>query len=278
MKDVPVGLDKIPDSEPEILNKALRKVVGTSNSVKLSPESFVKHTVVDDSPASSRYRHVSRTLFKGGKEGPARNKGAIEDGTNISIAIVGDLPGENANNHNDDHQSGDGVESPNAEANSVAAGSSDIGSVHEELANNQQTSRSKVNALTFQSVARAHRDDILEHQAECNETIQNKQQDCEDRIAYWQRQSEVDNENLTTDLAKAQDRVAQVEEGWKQENKINGVELEKTREECDELRNQFEVLQAKLEGEEKLQSEVQTLKTERSKHVNKILLLGKELE
>jgi hypothetical protein len=268
-RNVSAELENKTNSEAGMLNKVLRKVVGTSKSVKPSPESFVKHTFVDDSPASSRYRHVSRTLLKGGKESPARNKGAIEDGTNISIAIVGDVP---------DHQSENGIESPNAETNTVTEGSSNVDSVQEELANDQQINGGEVNALTLQSVARADRDDILEHQAQCNETIQNKQQDCEDRIAYSQRKSEVDNKKLTTDLAKAQDRVAQFEEAWKQENKINGVELERTREECDELRNHFEVLQAKLEVEEKLQSEVQTLKTERSKHVNKILLLGKELE
>lgn len=123
VEDVPAELDDNTDSKLELLNKALRKVIGTSNSVKPSPESFVKHTdVVGDSPASSRYQHVSRTWFEGGRKSPAQNKAGIEDGTTTSFANVSDVPGDKAhaspdrNNHNDDHQPGDGIESPTAEA------------------------------------------------------------------------------------------------------------------------------------------------------------------
>jgi len=284
LEDVPAKPEVDTMAKAESSRKELQRVIKTAAPVRPSPESFVKHMdVVEDSPASSLYRHVSRTLFKEGKENSAQNKAAIEDGTDTDIANVIDALSVKAHqspygdDHNDDHPSADEIKTPIAEANPVTKDSAEVDSTHKESANDQQTKNDEANALTLQSVARAHRDDILEHQAECNKVVQHKQQDCEDRIAYWQRKSEVNNEELTADLAKAQDRVEQVEQGWKEEREITKIELVETRYKRDGLQEQVEILQAKLEGREKLEGEVQTLKTERSKYVNRILHLDKEL-
>lgn len=274
VEDVSIEPKQRTDSESQLLDKVLRKATGTSNTVKPSPQSFVKHTdIVDDSPASSRYRNVSRTLFEGGVESLARNKAAIDNGTN-----AGDTLETKAHQTPDNYPPEAGVGSLNVEVITVTEDSADDQSVHENSAHGQETNGSGVNALTLEAVTRAHRDDILEHQAGCNKTIQANQQDCEDRISYWQRKSKDDNEELTEDLGKAQDRIAQFEQGWTEEREVTRVELEKMHNERDKLQEQVQRLQDSSDGREKLQNEVQTLKTERSKHVNRILHVGKELE
>jgi len=284
-KDVPAERDRKTSSEPELWNKALKIFVGTSKSIKASPESFLKHTIVfEDSPASSRYRHVSRTLFKRGRQKRVIDAEFIGDDSYTSIingdiaeAKEADYVGRGNDTINNTTSSG-GTISPSTESAPSTESPPVLSPSDGTSGTGQQTKNDEANALALRSVVRAHRDDVFEHQAKCNEKIQDNQQDCEDRIAYWQTKSETDNEGLTADSTKIQDRVAQAEQGWKEEREITRVELVKTRNERDELQQQIEVLHAKLEGWEKLQPEVRTLETERNKHINRTLHLGKELE
>ena len=210
---------------------------------KLSPDSFVKHTDMDDESPSN-----DSTPTKDAKEGNVENDDAIEDETK-------DKGTNDDGIQKDDSKAEDAEEYRFKERPQVQDHANES---HDKL---QHVKNNHAGEAAFQSLVRAHRIDVLELKEQHDEEIKALKQDHQDGITFWKRKHEIETEKHATETAGSTKKIADLEEAHEQNSDIFGAELLQLRDE-----------------REKLQTQVQKLKTERHKIVNKALQLNKASE